>query len=645
MADEVDVLGYLSKKGLHLKKAGGWEVHCACMFCGEDPQKRGRLYINTDPQAEVPGLFMCHRCGEKGSLASIMRHFGDDPKADKVVEDSATRRDILAAAAAYYHAALADTDAGCEAFEWLRNERGLELETIVAHQIGYADGGLYKHLRQQGYSTKDILDTGLVIEDRTTQRVVDFLKKAVTIPYHTAGNVTMIRGRSFPYDGDGPKYKTPPRNQTRLFNSDATWNAETLIACEGEFDALILEQNGYRAVGVPGANIWQDAWDGYVANLKKFYVLFDPDDSGLAGREKLRDKFGPKVRYLELPPEDGYKDPTDWFVKGGHTADELGTLLEAAGRSGLLVSVRDAINEHAEIQGLPGVKFGIELLDLMIEPGLLDGQVLVVLAKTGTGKTIFCLNVMHLMAMVQPDLKFLFVSLEQTRGEWWERARRIYRFHNLDASDEDAERFWQDRILLIDKNRVTEGELNSALDDYIDQWGVKPILVIDYLGYWAQSFKGDRYERTSDAIMSIKGISKDRRLKTILPHQVSRVARDGEEFGADAARDAGVIEETADFIFTLWSPDNQLGRDEKEKSGGVNLRIGKSRHGGRGAKIALQMAPLSLAIVPESHSLAALARDEVAYKRDYVNRWETAHLKHLGRLPREYVEPDRKGVA
>lgn len=638
---ETDVLGYLSRKGLHLKEAGGWEVHAACVFCGEDPQKRGRLYINTDPNAEIPGLFMCHKCGEKGSLVTLMRHFGDDPKSERIDEDSSIRREILAEAASYYHERLADHE---DAFEWLRRDRGLELETIVAHQIGYADGGLYRHLRQAGYATKDVLATGLVVEDRASQRIVDFLRDSVTIPYLTAGNVVMVRGRAFPYDGEGPKYKTPPRQQTRLFNSDAAWETDTLVACEGEFDALILGQLGVRAVGVPGANIWQDTWDGYVAPLKRLFVLFDPDDSGRQGREKLRDRFGAKVRFAELPPDDGYKDPTEWVAAGGHTADDFAAILEGAARSGLLVSVADARREWEEVQGLPGLKFGIELLDLMIEPGIIDGQVVVVLAKTGTGKTLFCLNVMQTMAMAQPDLKFLFVSLEQTRGEWWERARRIYRFHNLEQTDDDADRFWSSRLTLIDKNRVTPDELHTAIDEFHEEWGAKPLLVIDYLGYWAQAFKGDRYERTSDAIVALHGITKERRIKTICPHQVSRTGRDGEEFGTDAGRDSGVIEETAAFMFNLWSPDNQLGREERERTGAINLRIGKSRHGGRGAKVALQMAPLSLAIVPESHRLAPLARDEVVYKRDYVNRWETAHRKHLGLLPREYVESDRRSA-
>jgi hypothetical protein len=73
-----DVLGYISSRAHGpVKRAGGWEIHTACWYHGEDPQARGRLYINTDPEAEIPGLHECKVCGAHGSLVSIKKHFGD----------------------------------------------------------------------------------------------------------------------------------------------------------------------------------------------------------------------------------------------------------------------------------------------------------------------------------------------------------------------------------------------------------------------------------------------------------------------------------------------------------------------------------------------------------------------------------------
>lgn len=640
-----DVLGYLQSKGLQIKRASGDEVHVACPFHAEDPGARGRLYVNVNPSAEIPGLFHCKVCGEKGSLVSLKKHYGDHEQVTEADESSWTRRQILASAARFYHENLAEHP---EAVKWLKGEdRGLTLDTIMSQQLGYAEGGLTHHLRERGFEWKDMMSTGLVVEDKVTGKPKDFFHRKITIPYFTSGHVVMMRGRAWPYDGDGPKYLTPPGQTSRLFNSDVLWghddDDESCVVTEGEFDALVLQQLGFRAVGVPGAQTWQDNWDGYVSDMRRIYLIFDRDQAGETGAEKLRDRFGPKVRPIHLSPEGVKIDPTTWVHNGG-TAEALRELMEQADKGGLLVTVSEARAADALLKELSGVKLGAEMLDLFIDPGLLPSQVMVVLAKTGTGKTIWLLNAMQRMRMVkgQEDLRFLFVSLEQTAGEWWERAKRIHRFYNLEATDDDCERFWENNLQIVEKNRLTEVELLSAVDDFeYRMGGVPDVVLVDYLGYWAQSYQGERYQRTSDAIMAMKAIAKDRMLRFITPHQVSRVAKDGEDFGADAARDAGVVEETADFLFTIWSPDNTLGRAEEDKQGLVNLRIGKSRHGGRGQKVIFQWAPLSLTLVPHSDGAVGdhltMARNELAFDAQRDN-WAQAVYRHItgmtkGQLP------------
>ena len=937
----------------------------------------------------------CKLCDKKGALPTILRQYGDyeQYRGDSSEENTEQRRAILEAATVFYMDALGNCDRtfkyehdGREyehtPLEYLQGpSRGLSMSTIVDRRIGWANGGkdLFVHLRKQGFETRDIMATGVVVELQSG--LMDSLYGMVTIPYELAGNVVQVRGRAFPYDGEGPKYKTCGGNTARLFNADRTWDTKEIVITEGEFDTMIVEQLGYPAVGVPGANTWQDHWDGYMQDQKRVFVLFDRDTAGETGAEKLRDRFGSKVREIHLS-EPGIKmDPTSWVCDQGGNPDEFAAKVERARAGGMLVTVDDARQEHAELQGQEGLKFGIEQLDMNLEPGLLDSQVAVVLAKTGTGKqhprsepictpdgvqrfgdlqvgdlvfgrdgsptevtgvfpqgvtptyrvsfsdgtsalagrehlwtveyrygrkrewcrtktltteqllevglraghndaewrwripicepvqydvrslpveaytlgayiangcgtkgsvvittpdeevidrigrhhqaseharhgcrrwgvlgligpirqlgldvrssdkfipaiyltgsveqrvallqglmdgdgtssasgrscvrysttsqqladdmvqlvsslggtavrqwrdrshegktdectlsimlpddiepfslsrkrrggtvnrtaphraivaiervedqdsmcisvaahdslyligrehvvthnTISMLNMMQTMRMVpgQEDLKFLFVSLEQTRGDWWERARRIYRFYNLRDTDEDAADFWRDNMLLVDKNRVKPEEFLTILEDYEYQVGDKPDCVfIDYLGYWAQSFQGERYQRTSDAIMSLKEVAKDQRLKVVTPHQVSRVAKFGEEPEADAARDAGVVEETADFMFSLWNPDTQLGTAEEEKSGMINMRIAKSRHGGRGAKIAYQFAPISLALVPHgSGEFVTRAKEELDYERMYHDSFDDVILRHrsgaTGRLDEEARE-------
>lgn len=956
-----DVLGYLNSKGLYLKQAGANEVHMACFFCGEDPGARGRLYVNVDPVADIPGLFTCHLCGQSGNLITLKKHFGDSTS--QADTDVNSRYEIFQAAARHFHRNLSDYT---EALMYLKGpERGLTIETIVSHKLGYAgaEAPVYRALRDEGFSRKDILSTGLCYEK--DGRVVECFNDMITIPYMTAGNVITIRGRTWPYDKSDkkPKYKTIPGADSRLFNSDFTWHEKEITLVEGEFDAMVLEQLGFPAVGVPGANAWQDQWDAYLADVRRIFVVFDRDAAGTRGAEKLEERFGSKIRPVHISPPGQKIDPTDW-VASGHTAQDFQTLIDEANKTGgVLVTVDEAYEEFTTVDDTPGLKFGFDLLDAALYPGLRPSQLMVVLAKTGTGKalrndqkvatvdgwkviadlkvgdfvfgskgiptkvvgvfpqglremysvkfsdgaevvcdlehlwqyqttfdrlnsrswrvgslseilkfknlnrihipvcdpveypqsdlpldsytlgvligdgsfrgltptvssvdpeilqklqllgchlkhlgrcdyrithglndgtrnpitsvlkdlqlwgklspdkdipsvymtasksdrlsllkglmdtdgtidkngscefsssskklacqvaelvrslggvtgwngrgvrekstthlpcyrvtirlpvcpfslprkvkkwkrppsitrtirsvtavgcseatcikvasedelfltedyivthnTLMLLNLMQRMALQkgQEDVKFLFLSLEQTRSEWFDRARRLHRFYNLNDTDKDAKEFWKPRLLMADRNRLTADDVRQAIDDFEYRMGSPPdVICLDYLGYWARSFRGDEYQRLSDAIMVLKGLAKELRIPIIAPHQVNRGVKDGEAFSSDAGRGSGVIEETADFMMAIWSADNQLGRNPEEKNGQLVMEILKSRHGGRGQKLKIQFAPLTLAMVPLEDPLASLARDELTYASSmHRDSWEDALYRH-----------------
>lgn len=630
----VDVLAYLRSKGLDPKRASRDNYHVLCPFCNEAQGKRGRLYINVDPDAERGiGLFHCKLCDAKGSIVSLQRHYGDATESQEHQDTTYRQRLILESACAYYQQAL-DDSRNLEVFRYLTEERGLTVETIDRARLGYAEGsGLFRYLRQAGrFSPDEIQSTGLTtIKD---SRQVDFLQHHITIPYIVTGNVEMIRGRAFGDVEDERKYVTGPGQKSRLYNSDAVWDAGEVIVCEGEFDSMVLEQQGFRAVAVPGANTWQESWTGYFDDCRRVWVVFDRDERnvGEQGAMKVMDRLGPKARFVELPGHDHGKsknDITEFFVHCGHTKQDFVALLEAT--RGSLVSVKQAVENHAEVMALPGLQFGFPGLDASLHPGPKASQLMVVLANTGVGKTIWLINTFHHLVLNQPDIKILFLSLEQTRADWWERARRIYRFWNLDSTDEDAQAFWQGHIWIDDRNRITPAQFGELLSDFEYEAGGPPdVVAIDYLGYWAQSFTGERYERTSDAVMTLKEMAKFHGLRVIAPHQVSRATTHGSRPTVQASRDSGVVEETADFVLTLWRPDTNGGRDAGDFQDEFKVSIEKSRHGGVGHIESFYLAPLSLAIVPSTDQLRMPhARNERLYKTVMSLSWEEGQIRHL----------------
>lgn len=881
----VDVRGYLLGKGLNLKTASGYEVHTACFFCGEDETKRGRLYVNTDPDAEIPGLFQCKRCDNRGALPSIKKFFGD--VAEQEEETAVVRCDVLMEAARFYQERLTENE---DVYAYLRGpERMLTVETIMDRLIGYAPDpyatsddlvlraeSLGEYLTgTMGHTADEVIATGLCYKSQKG-KLLDSLRGMVTIPYFVAGSCVSIRGRAWPMEPGQAKYKTLSGHAARLFNTDVLWeDHKEVVLCEGEFDAMVMEQLGLPAVAAPGANTWKDAWDRYFDQARRVWVVFDADEAGSKGVEKVQNHLGPKARRVFLDEPGAKCDPTMW-VGRGKTAEDFAKIVAGA-RGGLLCSVDDAFEEHELLQSLPGLEFNFEQLDNLIAPGLQPTQVMVVLARTGVGKqapiwtpiptpfgykkmgdirvgdmvfgsngmatrvlgvypqgvrptyrmrfsdgaealsggehlwqvltqrghemewtpevrttleligtdlrrgrgwrwrvpmcapveyperqypiqpytlgalianggmtngtvklttpdafvvervagehelrrhkrdesrycpsfglpgligeirglgldvcsgekfipepflqgsveqriallqglmdgdgsgsypgrsnvlyhttsprladdvielvnslggtavkavydrsrankpteyrltimlppeiepfsfprkrrgttnkrmvphraivsieevdpeesvciavdaadhlyltgreyvvthnTLFLLNAMQRIVQVpgQEDTTFLFFSLEQTRGEWWERARRIYRFYNPDSSDRDALDFWRDRLMIVDANKVSPDQVRQAIDDFDYTMGQRPgCVLVDYLGYWAQSFTGERYQRTSDAIMEIKGLAKEQRLRFIVPHQVNRVAGEGQRLDASAGRDSVV---------------------------------------------------------------------------------------------------------
>lgn len=653
MTKYVDVLAYLTSKGLVGRSASRDEVCLPCFFHGEDPgTKRGRLYVNVSSDPQTAGLYMCHVCGEKGNLITLMRHFGDEPEKGEEDDNRYLKQQIMRLAASYYHSRLEP-----EHVKWLR-DRGLTAATIQKHEIGWADGGLYKHLRDAGFELRDMLSTGLIavqkddslqedgtlVMDAGRARPYDFLRDRITIPYHVAGNAVQIRGRSL-RDG-GPKYLTPPRQEARLFNTDAVWNNDRVVLTEGEFDAMVAEQMGYNAVGCAGAKSWQDNWDSYFDGMKRVYVVFDNDAAGQLGADTIKERLGRKARSVLMPFDDvapGENDISRYFGVEGHTADEFAELLRRADKAGtLLVTAEDAFAEWKSLQGVMGLQYGFEEMDAYMRPGHLAGQVWIVLAKTNAGKTLFLQNVLQSLTMLpgQEDKKVLYVSLEQTKGDWFERARRIWNFWNLECPPPDVNAetvaYWSDRLRITDVNRMGVVELLSAIDDFTDEMGQAPDLVaVDYLGYWARSFKGvSKYEQVSEAVASLKEVAKERLVPILAPHQVSRSQEFGEELDVDSGRDAGAVEEYADTVLLLWNPDNKPGKEVTDRTGRVRLKIGKTRSGSKGRVADFQFGYLTLAMtgLSDTHRVRMLA-DEIEYdNRDdmshLVEKWQAAIFRH-----------------
>jgi len=660
-----NVVSYLESKNIELHPASNGNVRTLCWFHGEDGEaKTGRLYIQADSEHPHFGQFFCHRCDERGTFNKIRHHFGDAPDGEVTPVEKSKRLQILSQAAQYYHERLiygegteSDPQPNLEALEYLQQERGLSMDVILRFKLGVADGQLGDYLLMNGHQRDHISSTGLVWDTGK-----DFFTPGmIMIPYFVQGTCAQIRGRDL--GAVKNKYKTPPGQLPIPFNIDIVLEENSFIVfTEGEFDAILLEDLGYSAIGIPGARSFQEEWLRSFADVRKVFICFDNDEPGCEGAEKIAGWLGGKSRIVEMPtPPLGEKkiDVTDYFIKYGYKVEDFDQLLRRAS-SGQLVSVMDAFEMWREREGNPtltGVELGFDLLDTAIRPGLLPGQVMVMLARTGTGKTIAAINVIQRQVKMYPDrTKILFVSLEQTQNEWFERARRIHGFYNphlipsaaiegeakgktLEDSTVD---FYRNNFMMIDKNRLSPDDLRTNIRQAEDELqGDITMVVVDYLGYWARAFKGEPYVRTSEAIMAMKEIAKDMQVPIYAPHQVNRGSEPGKPIKLNDARESGVIEETADFVISLMNDMNDPGVGPAETNGSWEIEYLKSRHGGVGVSAALRFAPVSLALVPLHDTV--YGDDDLRRAKDELHLWKKSHFDYTEVL-RRHREGDRSFV-
>jgi hypothetical protein len=623
---------YLRDKGYTPKRAPGeWLIRC--FVCGDSKnQRHAHLYVNQEH-----GAWKCHRCGATGSFADLQKAHGDEPEPTQ--KEAAARWLVLHRALRVCQDILLDYPL---TLKYLRDERKLNADTIGKYQVGYMDDTFVRKMRDAGYTLADLREAGLIGEKSNRP----LFENRIIVPYMNRENVVTLRGKQV-----GGNWLQARGIGLGLFGVDNIRAQEgDVYVCEGEFDTMYLDQLGYPVVGLPGADTFQEQWTTWFEKSRRVFIVLDADDAGRKGAEKIKGALGPKARVVELPVPD-QEDTTDiqeYFLRDGYSTNDFDKLIDSY-RGTRLFTVADALIDREELKLAEGLQLGWKELDHWIHPGILPGQVMVVLAKTGVGKTAWVTQVLHNLSeyyifsdhqhqAVGPAVPVLMLSLEQTKAELVERMWRISRFWDP-WMDDDQFKLAYRNVRLNDENRIPPDDLRHLVSEFTEEVETMPkVLILDYLGYWARSFKGkSRYEQVSDAIMELKSFAKEFGVSIIVPHQVSRVGKRGERLELDFARDSGVVEETADFAFSLWAPHAKEDREGTElgvlQRADVRIEILKSRHGGLGRETRMLWAPASLALPPAGDpTFKALVMKEY----DWVDRgklYEDIHRAHRGGYP------------
>jgi len=269
----------------------GTEVRCCCPDC--DPDLDGHLYVNA-----VTGAAFCQKCTRRTNLWALC---GESPA---ITPEETQRYEILAATAAYYQSRLTE-----EARHYLTEERGLTPEVVERFKVGWADGGLLRHLvYEKGFPVGACVTAGVLSRDEQ-RGTRDFFYQRIIFPNVVGGRVVHLSGRVL---GDSrPKWLHLPGEITYPFNADALRRPDCAWV-EGILDVLSLACWGIHAAAGLGTHAKQE-WVELVPEQNRIVVALDGDAAGSSGSLKAAEVLGSRARIASLPPG---KDPNDMLREG-----------------------------------------------------------------------------------------------------------------------------------------------------------------------------------------------------------------------------------------------------------------------------------------------------------------------------------------
>ena len=156
----------------------------------------------------------------------------------------------------------------------------------------------------------------------------------ITIPIpDREGKFAFFKLAKDPEDkSDSPKMLSTRGAHAELYGWDHVFsNRDQIIICEGEFDRLVLEGQGFAAVtSTAGAATFRPEWAEAFRGMPKVFICFDNDAAGRLGAERVA-RLILQARVIRLPDEVGEGgDVTDFFVRLGKSRAAFLELLDAA---------------------------------------------------------------------------------------------------------------------------------------------------------------------------------------------------------------------------------------------------------------------------------------------------------------------------
>lgn len=370
--------------------------------------------------------------------------------------------------------------------------------------------------------------------------------------------------------------------------------ADSIVHVEGEKDVESLRALGFVAsTSAGGASQWLDAYaDSYRG--KHVAIIPDNDPPGWKYAKAVLASLEGKAltgKIVALP--DPHKDVSD-YMKAFKTAAEAKQAIDgliAKAPNGLkpipLLNIQEMEARYmAMVRQISDVSFDLgrflPTLGRHVRR-LIPGQLAVVLASTGVGKTA----ILQTIARSARPLSTVFFELELPAEDMFERFVQMEIGESAQKIEEEyrtlSKPIFQhyhglSHILLCPKSGIKTDEIETIIMQSELKFGTHPRLVlVDYIGLIQEPGSHSRYEAISRAAENLKIIAKKTETIVIMASQVHRPNEKKKtiEVSLNDGKDSGSIENSAGLVLGAWRPDNDT----------LLVRILKNTHGRTGETV------------------------------------------------------------
>lgn len=302
----VDMMEIMEKYGVAVKAGSGKNHFYKATFCC------GKLDFDNGRIVKEQQTYKCRACQTGGNALHFLMSVGNKKFPDAVVElanmygvnlpvvdpeEEARRRrkeKAFRLAMEFYR--------DQENYEYLLG-RGISLDVLKKHQVGYAPGGraLRSYLEQQGYTKSDLLEYRLI-----NSRGLDSLFYRAIIPIMRFGQVIDFYGRAVQDDKAGVKHFFL-NGQDILGGIDLVDPKRTVYLFEAAIDRLAAESHGLtNGIDTGGAGKFtkNHARQLHKKGIRKIVIIYDGDEAGRKGAldtGTLLEEQGINVWVGELP--------------------------------------------------------------------------------------------------------------------------------------------------------------------------------------------------------------------------------------------------------------------------------------------------------------------------------------------------------